>query len=156
VQLSDLHPTVLNAVLGADAPDPGSGARDLFNVAARGGEPRIVISTYNGPSEGTGKHARKRNNPVLAHRIVPQVAAQDRRFKYIASNDGQRELYDFLADPGEMRNLIDEHPAEAKRLAAYIKHWLEIVPPYEPPSAEEKRPTAPAVLDALRGLGYID
>ncbi len=156
VQLSDLYPTVLHAVLGADAPDPGSGARDLFEVIAQNGEPRIVISAYGGPSKEGRDRVLKRNDPNVTHRMRPQIAAQDRRFKYISSYDGTRELYDLVADPEELKNLVGVIPAEAKRLASYINHWLERVPLYQAPSVDERRETDPAIRDALRGLGYVD
>lgn len=36
-----------------------------------------------------------------------------------------RELFDLHADPGEQRNLIDEHPAEARELLARLHAWVE-------------------------------
>jgi len=44
---------------------------------------------------------------------------RDRRWSFIHRPAGETdELYDLEADPREQRNLIDEHPQEAQRLAS--------------------------------------
>jgi hypothetical protein len=91
----------------------------------------------------------------MIHRIQPQIAAQDGRFKYIASADGERELYDLLTDSGELCNVIDAKPAEAERLSAFIERWHEGTPRYRPPEGEAIREMSPDLIEALRSLGYL-
>ena len=89
------------------------------------------------------------------HRDHPQIAAQDGRFKYIASADEQRELYDLLNDPGELHNLIEARPAEAERLATTIREWLDAVPQYQPSQSDVVPVMDPETIKALRSLGYL-
>lgn len=88
--------------------------------------------------------------PSGSRRRPPAVGA---RYKLIKSADGQRELYDLIADPGEQHNLIDELPDEAQRLSAYVRDWLEKTPAYASPASGE-RLVSPEALEALRSLGY--
>ncbi|MCK4303348.1 MAG: sulfatase, partial [Candidatus Eisenbacteria sp.] len=155
VQLSDLYATVLNAALGGREPGPGFGSRDLLELADCPEEPRVVITECGGPHAATRRRAQQRDNPIVLHRIQPQIAAQDGRFKYIISADGERELYDLFTDPGELHNLIDVEPAEAERLEAFIEHWHESTPRYQPSDEDEIREMEPDVIEALRSLGYL-
>ncbi|MCP4250425.1 MAG: sulfatase-like hydrolase/transferase [bacterium] len=154
VQLSDLYHTVLGAV--ADRPERPAGfdSRDLLALA--GGQPdeqRVAVSTYYGPSPGMLKRLDRAGDPALKHRSLPQIAAQDARWKYIVSNDKQRELYDLSADPHELHNVIDDRPDQADRLASFIDRWLQDVPEHIP--AEPDRVRDSTVTDALRSLGYV-
>ena len=72
------------------------------------------------------------------------------------SADGQGELYDLVADPGELRNLMGIVPDETQRLASHVRQWLEAVPRYRPPASKEALGTDPEILEALRSLGYVD
>lgn len=54
-----------------------------------------------------------------------QLAAMKGNLKcYVLSEKGKAEMYDVVADPGERRNVIAEHPALAKQLAAQLRDWL--------------------------------
>ncbi len=154
VELSDVYDTVLARVL----PQPGWPAardvRDLIAIAESGGEPRIAICECNGPAPITMKNFAGCTDPVVLHRAVPQIAAVSERFKLIKSADGWRELYDLREDPGELRNLIDERPDDAERLAAYIRGWLETTPAYTLPAEGDESPSR-KVLESLRSLGYV-
>jgi choline-sulfatase len=87
--------------------------------------------------------------PASAYGWSPLTALSDQRWRLIVAP--RPELYDFVADPGETRNLISERRDEARRL----KHELD---------AREKAFArhAPAAPDAdpqlaaqLRSLGYL-
>ena len=43
---------------------------------------------------------------------------------YVLSEKGKAEMYNVVADPGERRNVIAEHPALAKQLDAQLREWL--------------------------------
>jgi arylsulfatase A-like enzyme len=50
---------------------------------------------------------------------------RDSRFRLVAD----RELYDLKADPGETKNVIDQHPEAALKLrAAYDQWWSDVQP----------------------------
>jgi arylsulfatase A-like enzyme len=73
-------------------------------------------------------------------------------FKYIASTDGRHELYNLENDPLESKNLIDNHPEVARRLAAQLRGFLQqqrqpIDPDLQTLDEEER--------ERLRSLGYL-
>lgn len=151
VQPSDLFSTVLQfAGSTFDRPSPYV-SRDLFAVAARGGEERIVISE----SRSFPDKIKKATKPVNAHLITPQVTAQDGRFKYMVSGDGMVELFDLTADPHETRNVYTDYPEQVDRLTAYIREWMDNVPPYSPSDSDTDEEDDPDFIEALRGLGYL-
>ncbi len=51
-------------------------------------------------------------------------------FKLVRSGDGQPQLFDLRADPGELRDLASERPGIAMELSAALAAWnAELVPP---------------------------
>lgn len=156
VLLSDLHPTILNATLKSGGRGPGHDARDLIALARSDDQSRTVVTEYTGPSNDTTRRINKTGDPIVHHRAGPQIAAQDGRFKYIASSDGRRELYDLTHDPQELNNLFEIQVSESKRLAAHIDAWLQAVPPYQPTQPGVGTSMPPDVVDALRSLGYLN
>ncbi|MBN1490514.1 MAG: sulfatase-like hydrolase/transferase [Phycisphaerae bacterium] len=155
VQLSDLYPTILTAALGRVPAPAGHGAHDLVALAAEAPPSRVAVTEYNGPTPTRISKERQGATPAGNHRDVPQIAIQDGQFKYIASADGRRELYDLQSDPGELNNLLPAQNSEAERLAQALQTWLDEVPTSE--TARGQTPTMnPAVLEALRHLGYVE
>lgn len=155
VQPSDLFSTILQfAGSMFDRPSPYV-SRDLLAVAERGGEDRIVISECGGPIKWFRDRIKNINDPVISHLATPQVTAQDGRFKYMASGDGMVELFDLTTDPNETRNVYADYPAEVDRLTAYIREWMENVPPYAPSDSDTHEDAAPDFIEALRSLGYL-
>lgn len=155
VLLSDLCPTVLRATLGDFAAETGRYTRDLLEVAARGGEGRIVISECFGAEPSLRPRLLAKNDPELRHRATMQIAVVDSRFKYLRSADGTRELYDLVNDPGELQNLEYSHWKEAQRLDRYVEQWLRAVPKHVPkPGGEGAKPDR-ELLETLRALGYV-
>jgi arylsulfatase len=54
-----------------------------------------------------------------------KCSVRSARFRFV----NNKELYDILNDPGETKNLIDEHPdVAAKMREAYDKWWDEVLP----------------------------
>ncbi|MCH7527226.1 MAG: sulfatase, partial [Planctomycetes bacterium] len=181
VQLSDLFYTVLKAAFiespeanrGAHRPLQGRGTdegdiprpsermghavmRDLIAVAAAGGAARVAITEYRGPTPTRLMQVVASNRTSEDEHFRSQTAAQDGRFKYIVSSDGHRELYNFRVDPGELYNLVEILPDEARRFAGYIKHWRATTPLFDPSQTATTRTLSPSLLDALRSLGYVN
>ncbi len=155
VQTSELFPTVLSMVLG-QKPKPGRFApRDLLQVAELGGEARTVVSEYAGPWPKTRDRIRRMDGTDRVDLIVPCIAVQDARYKFIVSTQGQREFYDLVTDPNELLNALDQHPAEVNRFAEFLKDWYQAVEPYRSKGNQVVPDLAPGVLDSLRSLGYV-
>jgi arylsulfatase A-like enzyme len=59
----------------------------------------------------------------------PNVAVRDGPWKLLINADGSRaELYDIVADPKEMKNVISQKPDVAKRLTAAALTWRQALP----------------------------
>lgn len=87
--------------------------------------------------------------PATAYGWSPLRAATDVSLRYVLAP--RPELYDFVADPGETRNLVKERTGDAERLRGAL---AEI----ERRSAGRAAPAAappPEVVKALRSLGYL-
>jgi len=153
VQLSDLFATVVRTALGPQALEPTLHSRDLLGVAASGGEQRIAISEFPGADSSAAPRLIACPDPVRRHRASPQYAAVEGRLKYIRSADGTRELFDVIADPGELNNLAFAQWDDVQRLDQYIDWWLSITPAAKPP--EKPPPDADKTLKLMRNLGYI-
>jgi len=75
-------------------------------------------------------------------------------FKYIFSADGREELYDVVNDPTEEKNIINEHPDEARYLRGQLEKTIDIT--YFGPeeiSYDEKERIE--IVSRLKALGYI-
>lgn len=109
------------------------------------------------PGLAASEHARSSNDPVYSETWLPATAygwsplraASDNRLRYVLAP--RPELYDFVADPGETRNLIKERPGDVERLRAAL---AEIERRSRGRAAPAASP-APEVVQALRSLGYL-
>jgi arylsulfatase A-like enzyme/Flp pilus assembly protein TadD len=87
--------------------------------------------------------------PATAYGWSPLRAASDSRLRFVLAP--RPELYDFVADPGETRNLVKERGPEVQRLRTFLAD-------VERGSARRRAPEAsppPEVVAALRSLGYL-
>ncbi len=87
--------------------------------------------------------------PASAYGWARLAAVSDQRWRLVRAP--RPELYDFVADPAETKNLVAEKRGEAQRLAAELEAFEEGLDARRPPPAE---------LDAglaadLRSLGYV-
>ncbi len=87
--------------------------------------------------------------PASAYGWSPLAAISDGRWRLIRAP--RPELYDFVADPGELRNLIGERPAEARRLARVLAAREEGMRQV----GAERRHDDPELAGDLRSLGYL-
>ena len=86
--------------------------------------------------------------PATAYGWSALRAASDERWRYVAAP--RPELYDYVSDPAEARNLVTERPEEARRLAAALAAMETATRARPAPAA----PIDPGVAEALRSLGY--
>ena len=69
---------------------------------------------------------------------LPDLAMRDGKWKYLCEYDGSDpELYDLETDPGETRNIVDEHSELVEYLTKALLAWHRSMPPdngavYEP------------------------
>jgi arylsulfatase A-like enzyme len=104
------------------------------------------VPLQHGASAGREAYLETKHTELLRG-WSPLHGVRTERWKYVRAP--RPELYDLLSDPGETRNLVEEHGEVAARLAARLDEML---------AAE----VAPAVLtmedevaEQLRSLGYV-
>lgn len=89
------------------------------------------------------------------HRV--RTATYDGTHKFIRSTDGNDELYDLGTDPAESRNLIENHPETAERLAKQLDNfrpWPE--PASKTELAEDMAPLSEQEIEEMKALGYLE
>jgi len=146
VRLIDTLPTVAD-LLGVELPDDLLGESLVPLMDGEPGRDRAAISslTRYGPPrvslrDGRFKFIRTigadKGDPVRLEPTVPDVA-----------------LYDLIEDPGETRNVADEHEALVTRLNEVLDAWAATL---TAGSGELDTSTMdPELLDRLRALGYL-
>ncbi|MEO1912892.1 MAG: sulfatase [Myxococcales bacterium] len=148
VQLVDVMPTVLDALDWPADSRPLSQGQSLLGSPSEHSRP-----VYAELMRPTGQEP-------LYHAIDPEFefapymrrlkSIQVDNLKLITSEDGERELYNLLADPGELSNLASKQPDDVARLEAQLLDWSGAWNPAETPPLELDTQTK----DALRELGY--
>lgn len=132
----DVFPTLLDLLGGRPAP----GIQGTSMVPAFSGHPVASDSSYEetlypklnmGWSELRGVHT--------AH------------WMYIRAP--KPELYDLVADPGELRNVIADHPKEYRELEAQLKQWIAAGGGENETVVTNQMDTQ--TLAQLRSLGYV-
>jgi arylsulfatase A-like enzyme len=107
IHMTDLLPTLLAAAGGA--PDPAwkvDGANLLPVLTGASPAPARTLF-WEWRAEGSN-----------------QLAAMRGDLKLVTTQGGRPELFNVAADPAERRNVVAEHPEQAKALAAELKAWL--------------------------------
>ncbi|MEE2677563.1 MAG: sulfatase [Myxococcota bacterium] len=144
VSLVDLLPTLLDLVEG---PGPaGTGARSfaplLRGVGNFDAERPIVLERREFRTDRVGRI------PVRGEALAVRAG----RWKYVeAPEEGRRELYDLVRDPGEMENVSGREPARVAALADFLARWRE-----EHPVMAPVAPVSPEDARRLEALGYVE
>jgi arylsulfatase A-like enzyme len=81
----------------------------------------------------------------------PMQSIRDETHKLIVDSEGERELYEWRTDRGELTNLVDERPTVADRLESALRDRMD---PLEMPEAFEE-PDDPELNQQLKDLGYL-
>ncbi len=77
------------------------------------------------------------------------------RFKFVWSSRGEHELYDLVADPSEVSNVIEAHREVAADFERELARWWSDQPAYVPRPKSDSSPLDGDALDALRSIGYV-
>ncbi len=76
-----------------------------------------------------GRNATSFDYPRDAVQRSPNLAVREGDWKLLVNDDGTgAELYDLATDPGETKNVVEEHPLHAQRLTAAVLAWRKSVP----------------------------
>ena len=126
VQVFDLHPTLLDL---AGVPLPGKLTLDAKSLQPLLASPEGDISDSRGPIywhfpaylEGRDSESRE---PERRFRTTPAGAIREGRWKLVEwFEDGEVWLFDLESDPGETRNVGDDHPETRERLLSRLQGW---------------------------------
>jgi arylsulfatase A-like enzyme len=133
--------------------DLGPTIADLFGVMGRGGserqfQGRSLLGVIGG---GPGR-------PAVLSRTVwdrPRYALRDERYKFINDpRNGDEQLYDLDADPGETRNLTATDPLRSAYYRQALQHWtLGLARPEA--AAGVGRSFTREQCENLKSMGYL-
>ncbi len=84
-------------------------------------------------------------------KLIHVPARRDRR----AMAGVEYELYDVIADPGELHELSAEEPEVVSRLARHLSEWYRTGPRGTKPGEIDPDTLDPREVEMLRSLGYI-
>jgi arylsulfatase A-like enzyme len=176
-QLTDLLPTVMDAVFGRPTATPSTFGRSLLpppdktarfattqptdagdsaDIAQRGREAVVELITC---ADVMGLKEAKETDPHF--NSAPYVGAfralRLGPWKYITNPDGREELYNIADDPGEVTDLIVPERPVADRLAGRLhKHLATAQTRNSSPDHAAPPRTEAELRRRLRGLGYIN
>lgn len=118
----------------------------IKTAAREWGQPLPVLPSVQTAGEPVYSEARL---PASAYGWSPLKAISDSRWRLIVAP--RPELYDFVADPAERRNLLAQRRDVADRLGRRLREWERAWKTREAP-----RPAPGGEVDtALRSLGYL-
>lgn len=145
VELIDLAPTLLDlAGLPVNREAEGKSLRRLMNGEGAGSPEWQYAFTESGFAQNY-----QRSITSERYKLVYVPDAGDRKLM----QGRELELYDHQQDPGETRNVIDEHPEVAGPLKERLWQWIEAA------GTDAEAPAAVRVdgnaEEQLRSLGYI-
>ncbi len=153
-ELLDIYPTLVN-LLGLEAEAEGMNFQGR-SLAGEGPAARdFTIAEHDPPKERIYRFLEDHpgGTAILKYdRTLRSIRADS--IKYIWSSNGDSELYDLSADPGETRNLIEERGEEAMALEGKLTDWLTSFEHAGEPEGEME--LDPETRNRLKALGYIE
>lgn len=165
VQLIDLMPTLMT-LAGLDEPATRAEfqGRCLIDAVRRNEFAPFAVSELYPPGEQT-RAMWRRKVPGFVDEYLRRYdrllrSVRTNAHKLVWASNGQHELYDLRADPGETTNLIERFPALAAELHAQLDGWLASFPHADGAPAHREPPgeaeTDDATMARLRDLGYVE
>ena len=139
VSLVDVFPTVLD--LAAIDIEPPRG-ESLLSIADRGTDANRQVIAHSTSPGGPNNYRRSKDGYRLG-----TIRKGDLKYIYLEGRDD--ELYDLANDPGERRNVLDDHPRKDSELREELLQTFGRI-------TESELKTSPEVEDRLRELGYVD
>ncbi len=149
VQSVDLLPTLAQIISAAT--DPALArvqGQSLLPANLKTASREFAVTEYLAPQLHSFRREGVEFNPKLSRQLR---AIRTQQYKYIWSSDGQDELFDLEADPGEQRNVIDTERETAVTLAHELDKWLGV----HTLSFEDEADIDELVASRLEALGYI-
>lgn len=151
VQIVDLYPTILHAA--GLAPEAGCAGLDLRGKLP---EARLLSAALDYPKLSFETFTQDiRDSNALDPYKRDLSAAISARYKVIRSSNGPLEIYDLIADPNETKPLAAD-AIDADTLKGLVT-FLDLSAAKATSHATSSQLTQdPAVLKALRALGYVE
>ncbi|MCB1183063.1 sulfatase [bacterium] len=149
VLLSDIFATV-GDLAGFTAPVPTPHSRSLLGGPAPAG--RALVAEYARP-QGHLVGSLARLNPDLDRGAIDRALRSIRvgDVRLTLADDGEVQLHDLAADPGQEHNVFAERPGDVKALRALLEQELAA---YRPGGRSEVE-LDEATREKLRSLGYV-
>ena len=151
VSLVDVLPTI-EEVVGIPATARGT-ARSLVPGSGLETRPDRVLSEYVPIEEKVWTAVGKRLKCDYQTAGRESAALQQNARKFIWNSTGRYEFYDLDSDPREERNVLGQHPDQAKAMMAELLAWRKALEPAE--SSGENYELDPATKKTLESLGYV-
>jgi len=151
VQLVDLLPTVLDLMGVSKAEGSSIEGRSLVPVPLDRNRPSYAEYMRPTPQRSLFERSAPDFDFSPHHRRLKSI--QVGTLKLIASERGERELYDLSVDPDEQNDLAGERPDDTARLASQLEDWARGWQPVVDPAP---RAVDAERLKALRELGYVE
>jgi arylsulfatase A-like enzyme/predicted Zn-dependent protease len=136
IRLRDLTPTIAN-ILGW-SPEPW---RETGSVS--------VLSSISGSAPAVPVAYVESFVPALEYGWSDLRGVRTEQWKYIRAP--KPELYRLSTDPGELENVLEDHPEVADQLGAWLDWYIE----EESEEAFQAQELDPETLERLRSLGYL-
>lgn len=149
VENVDVFPTLLDLVGLPGLPEAdGESSLPLVLSAAREEEGEAPLESGEARYAHLDTHWGRMSMDPL-----PLVLVHEGRYRLHQSALGPPELYDYVSDPGEQRDVVQEHVETARELQRKIAAWLET------PAPSWGLPTNVTIpemeIQQLRALGYV-
>jgi len=151
VGLIDITPTILD-LIGVEIGGRGFQGKSLVPLITGKRKAELDVPIF--------LQRRHYTTPVVRGVRVEgsQFAVRTKDWKYVEDGQGQaRLLFNLSDDPGELKNLVADRPAQVKRLSTMVKVWKKRNEPSHPlaeqPGVSEG--ISPKDLEHLRALGYV-
>ncbi|MBP6875616.1 MAG: sulfatase [Candidatus Eisenbacteria bacterium] len=151
VMTHDLFPTLLALAGVAVPPSLGGGAVDLTRAPETRTRVSECLGIFRDPFAAVAQAHPGWQPTAWERELRAIVEGPD---KLIWSSNGRHELYDYLGDPAEQRNLAAEQASDVARLTGLLNERLAGIE--KPAAAGDLPPMSPEHRERLRSLGYID